>query len=71
VADPTADIYAVLDKAGLNAGNIMTARQSTAKTVLEIRQNIVKLLKEYIEERESNHGQRTKIQVSQPEDESI
>jgi hypothetical protein len=68
VADPAQDIYEMLDRAGLVSSNILTPHQSTAKTVLQIRERIVKEFTNYIQERERNDGHRTEIQVSQPED---
>jgi hypothetical protein len=46
--DPSADVYKMMDKAHLNAGHILTAKQSTAKTIEQIRTSIAKQVTDYI-----------------------
>lgn len=58
--DPAPDLYVILDRAKLTPSHVLTARQSTTKTVEEIRSSIVQQVSEYIKAREAdkelNHG---------------
>jgi len=60
--DPSADIYKLLDDAGLNAGNLLTSRKSLSTLVSEIRVRIATNITQYIIEREAgkeNDGSET------------
>lgn len=52
--DPSPDIYKMLDRAGLTASDILMGKQSTAKTVVQIRVKIVEEFKKYMAGREQN-----------------
>ena len=54
--NPAPDIYKILDKAQLTSSHVLMAKQSTAKTVEEIRVSIVKQFSEYIAAREAEKG---------------
>jgi len=49
--DFTQEIYEILDRCGLTASEILTSRQSTPKTVSEIRRKIAKEIKQLIDEK--------------------
>lgn len=50
MTDPSPDIYAMLDKAGLTAGDLLSTRKPMAKIVTEIRVSIVKQVGVYLKE---------------------
>lgn len=60
--DPTGDIYKILDKAGLNAGNLLDSKQPMSRIVNSIRTKITADFKEYIERREKRPR---KIEIDQ------
>lgn len=50
--DPTPDIYAIMDRAGLNGATIFATRKPIAQIINTIRTEMARELKAYIEERE-------------------
>lgn len=47
--DPTADIYAAMDRAGLQSGTFYNTRKSMDKIVLEVREKLLEELKGIID----------------------
>jgi hypothetical protein len=54
--NPGPDLYQILDNAKLNATHVLTAKQSTSKTVTQIRDQIVQETTKYILAREAAKG---------------
>lgn len=57
--DPTEDIYQMMDEVGLSAGNLKVTRQPMEKMVLEIRSELNRKFREYMEARD----QRPEIHI--------
>ncbi len=49
--DPTADLYKIMDEAGLDAVNFLSGKKSMSRIVSEVRINLHQALTAYLKER--------------------
>lgn len=54
--DPTADIYKIMDEAGLDAINFLSGKKSMSKIVREVRAKLLTEIVAYIKKQEERNG---------------
>jgi hypothetical protein len=61
--DPTAEIYAAMDRAGLEATNLLATRKPMSQIVNGIRVQLAAELKQLIEDRERKEPKHIEVQT--------